>query len=428
MRATPQVGTEEFRSVVGVEHVRAATPDDAIDGVQPVLVVAPGSVEELSGVLRLASEQGLAVGPRGASTHLHIGAPPERLDVIVSTRGLERILEYNPGDLVVKAGAGVPLGALQEALAESGQMLALDPPDGRATLGGIIATDASGPLRLRYGTVRDLLIGVTVVLADGTIARAGGKVVKNVAGYDLAKLFTGALGTLGVIAEATFRLHPLPDATHTVVVQVDTPGDAGRLVADLAASPLVPSAAELRWDQLAGPGQVVVVFEGIAPGVDAQAAALLEMARPHGTAYIPDAGAEQALWDQLRHPAGFREGEACLKLSYPPAELEVVISAVLAEAQRRGSNVRCSAHAATGVAYVGIREQDSAALPDLVDTWRAMLTVHNGSIVVLRAPADVKPTLDVWGATGDALPLMRRLKQQFDPNRILNPGRYIGGI
>ncbi len=428
MRATPQVGTEGFQRIVGLEHVRAATPEDAIHGVQPALVVAPGSVGEISAVLKLASELGLAVAPRGAGTHLHLGAPPERLDVIVSTRHLERVLEYNPGDLVVKVEAGVPLGALQEVLAVSGQMLALDPPDGRATLGGIIATDASGPLRLRYGTVRDLLIGVTVVLADGTIARAGGKVVKNVAGYDLAKLFTGALGTLGVIAEATFRLHPLPDATRTVVVQVDTPGDAGRLVADLAASTLMPSAAELRWDDPAGPGQVLVVFEGIAPGVEAQAATLLEIAHPHGTAHIPDAGREQALWDQLRLPADFREGEACFKLSYPSADLEIVISAVLEEAQRRKILVRCSAHAATGVAYVGIREQDSVALPELVDAWRAMLAVHDGSVVVLRAPADVKPALQVWGPTGDALALMRRLKQQFDPGRMLNPGRFVGGI
>nr|MDQ3328045.1 FAD-binding oxidoreductase [Chloroflexota bacterium] len=198
MATTAHIGAEEFGRIVGSEHVRAATPEDAIDGVQPALVAAPGDVEELSATLKLAGAQGMGVAPRGAGTHLSLGAPPERLDVIVSTHRLDRVLEYNPGDLVVKAEAGVPLHALQTALGASGQMLALDQPDDRATLGGIIATDASGPLRLRYGTMRDLLIGITVVLADGTVARAGGKVVKNVAGYDLAKLFTGSLGTLGV--------------------------------------------------------------------------------------------------------------------------------------------------------------------------------------------------------------------------------------
>ena len=428
MPTTAHIGTEAFGRIIGPEHVRTATPEDAIDGVQPALVAAPGDIEELSAALKLAGTQGMAVAPRGAGTCLGLGAPPERLDAILSTQRLNRVLEYNPGDLVVKAEAGVPLHALQTVLVASGQMLALDPPDDRATLGGIIATDASGPLRLRYGTVRDLLIGITVVLVDGTVARAGGKVVKNVAGYDLAKLFTGSLGTLGVIAEATFRLHPLPDATRTVAVEVATTGDAGRFVAALATSTLVPSAAELRWDEPDGPGQVVVVFEGITPGVEAQAAALLEIARAHGSAQIVGAVREQALWAELRTPAGLHEGEVCLKLAYPIAALESVIGAAQNEARRRGIPVRCSAHAATGVAHVGFREEDSAALPSIVESMRTMLAPHSGRIVVLRAPAEGKHGPSVWGPDADALPLMRRIKAQFDPGRILNPGRFTGGI
>jgi len=198
---TGSVTLAALQDIAGRGYAREAAEGDAIDGVRPRFVVEPGSVEEVSALLRLSHRAGLAVAPRGGGTTLGWGATPRRLDLILSTARLNRVLEHAAGDLVVRAEAGVMLEALQAAAGAAGQRLALDPPDVGATLGGIVAANPSGPLRLRYGTVRDLLIGVTVVLADGTVAKAGGKVVKNVAGYDLCKLFTGSLGTLGVVVE-----------------------------------------------------------------------------------------------------------------------------------------------------------------------------------------------------------------------------------
>ena len=251
--------------------LRPAGAADAVDGVAAELVAEPASVQEASELLAAASRAGLRMAFAGGGGKLALGNPPERLDLLVSTRRLGRVLEHAAGDLVVKAEAGARLADLQAALEPAGQWLALDPPEPGATVGGVVAANASGPRRLRYGTVRDLIIGITVVLADGTMARAGGKVVKNVAGYDLAKLFCGSLGTLGLVAEATFRLHPRPAAAAVVALGVERPEQAGEAVRRLLRSTLEPSAIELTRAGPAEPGRLTVVFEGIRPGVEAQA-------------------------------------------------------------------------------------------------------------------------------------------------------------
>src|SRR5581483_2281507 len=197
-------------------EVRAAGPDDAVDGVLPRYVARPAALDEASAVLRAAAADGLATVPRGAGTRLAWGSPPARCDLVIDTRLMNRVLEHAAGDLVVRVQAGVGLDQLALVLGEADQRLALDPPAAATTgdaqetgtVGGMLATGAAGPLRFRYGTPRDLLIGITVVRADGTVASSGGKVVKNVAGYDLGKLFAGSYGTLGLIGEAAFRLHP----------------------------------------------------------------------------------------------------------------------------------------------------------------------------------------------------------------------------
>ena len=171
-------------------------------------------------MMKLAAREGLAVAPRGGGTKIHIGDPPRRLDLILSTARMNEVLEHTPGDQIIRLEAGVKLEDLQQHISDSDQMLAIDPPESGATIGGIVAANASGPKRYRYGTIRDLIIGITVVLHDGTVAKAGGKVVKNVAGYDLSKLFTGSLGTLGVIANTNFRLNPRPGVARTLAVAV----------------------------------------------------------------------------------------------------------------------------------------------------------------------------------------------------------------
>src|SRR6266511_272027 len=274
--------------------VRPATGADAVDGVQAELVAEPASVEEASRVLAAVSRAAKKVVVVGNGSKLGLGNPPERVDLIVRTRRMDRVLEHAAGDLVVKVEAGARLADLQAALAPAGQWLALDPPEPGATVGGVVAANASGPRRLRYGTVRDLIIGITVVLADGTVAHAGGKVVKNVAGYDLAKLFCGSLGTLGLIAEATFRLHPRPAAAAVVTLEVERFEQVGEATRRLLRSTLVPSAIELAWPDPDRSRLLTVLFEGIRPGVEAQAAGAARLLGEVGAAEVLGPGGTEA--------------------------------------------------------------------------------------------------------------------------------------
>jgi glycolate oxidase FAD binding subunit len=418
--------------------VQAAPPGTTVDGVPVARVARPGSVEEASQVLRAAADDGLAVAFVGGGGKLGLGNPPERVDLLVSSERLDQVLEHAAGDLVVRAQAGVRLTDLQQRLAPAGQWLALDPPEPRATLGGVVAADASGPRRLRYGTVRDLIIGITVVLADGTVARAGGKVVKNVAGYDLAKLFCGSLGTLGMVAEVIFRLHPVPAAAAVVTVQVETPTEAGQAVQRLLRSVLEPSAVELVVDEWGWPGRLTVVFEGIQPGVEAQAAAAAGLLGQVGEAAVAGPGETDAALSQLG-ARPFEKAEVALKAAFPPAELPAVLAELLGDRRRgeRGWIGPVSAHAATGVLWLtsGFRQGDVRAdSPEVAYVARAVTDVRErlaalgGSLVVVKAPAHLKREVDAWGPAGDALGLMRRVKERFDPERRMSPGRFVGGI
>ena len=414
--------------------VEAAEGSYPVDGVAARFVARPRSVSEASQVLAAAAADGLAVAFAGGGSKLGLGNPPERVDLEVQTSGLGQVLEHAAGDLVVRAQAGVPLADLQAALAPAGQWLALDPPEPRATVGGVVAANASGPRRLRYGTVRDLIIGITVVLADGTVAHAGGKVVKNVAGYDLAKLFCGSLGTLGMVAEAIFRLHPLPAATAVVTVQVESPTEAGRAVQRLRRSALEPSAAELVVGELGWPGRLTVVFEGIQPGVEAQAAAAVELLGQMGQAAVAGPGQTEAALNQLG-ALPFEKAEFALKATFPPAELAGVLGDLVGGPLHFGGPV--SAHAATGVLWMasGLREgdlpADSPAFPTVVRAIteaRERLAARGGSLVVVKASPELKRAVDVWGPATDAIGLMRRVKERFDPDRRMSPGRFVGGI
>ena len=416
------------------ELVQPAPPGTTVDGVPVGRVARPGSVEEASQVLRAAADDGLAVAFSGGGSKLGLGNPPERVDLLVSTERMDQVLEHAAGDLVVRAQAGVRLADLQQLLAPAGQWLALDPPEPRATLGGVVAANASGPRRLRYGTVRDLIIGITVVLADGTVARAGGKVVKNVAGYDLAKLFCGSLGTLGMVAEVIFRLHPVPAAAAVVTVALDAPERVGQATRRLLRSALEPSAIELKLDEWGWPGRLTVVFEGIQPGVDAQAAAAAELLGQVGEAAVAGPGETDAALSQLG-ALPFEKAELAFKATCPPAELPAVLGDLGGGQQREGGSV--SAHAGTGILWLasGAREgdlrADSPFVPDLV-RWiaeaREGLAARGGSLVVVKAPLHLKRQVDAWGPAGDALGLMRRVKERFDPERRMSPGRFVGGI
>ncbi len=424
---TQNVPTEELQGIVGEEHVRQAFDADAVDAVEPSLVVEPATIEETSEVMKLASREGLSVSPRGGGTKMGLGNPPRAVDLILSTARMDAIIEHVPGDQIVRTQAGLKLQDLQESLAESDQMLGVDPPGEGSTVGGIVAANSSGPRRLRYGTIRDLIIGIKVVLADGTVAKAGGKVVKNVAGYDLSKLFTGSLGTLGIIAEANFRLHPIRETARTVLLEVDDYEKIPGVAQDLTHSSLsqfVLDALEMRWE--GGRGMVAALFEGIEPAAEEQAATAAEVLRSHGEARVLSEGEGEEFWGHFaRRP--WESGDVGLKISAPPADLTAVLDSLLGAAGRADVEVRLSGHAGIGVTYAGLSGGEDG-LVEVVEEVREIRLRRGGSVVVQEAPLAVKERLDVWGSGGDYLGLTRRVKEKFDPGYTMNPGRFLGGI
>jgi glycolate oxidase FAD binding subunit len=414
---------EALRVIVSAEHVRAAGTEDAVGGVQPQVVVEPGSEQELATVLQLANSTGLAVIPRGGGTKLDWGNPPRRADVVLSTARLSRVIEYAWADLTATVEAGCTIQALQETLAERRQRLAIDSlwPD-RATVGGALSTNDSGALRLRFGALRDLIIGVTLALPDGTLASSGGKVVKNVAGYDLPKLATGALGTLGVITRAVFRLHPLPKESRTISCVASDIREAQRLVLAIQDSQLAHSALQVRFVDDAPP-QVDVHLEATEAGLAAQTEQLGSILAP-GPLTEPG----PVVWNAMREVySAAKHGEphsAVAKISTLPAGIAGAIGTLSSISVTR---VRCKAVVqATGIGCIHL-EGEPGLVASVLKTLRASLERAGGSLVIAHRPRAMPP-LDAWGEPGDALPLMRAVKQQFDPKGTLNPGRFVGGI
>lgn len=414
---------EELKNIVGQDNVRDAGEADAVDGVAPSHVVEPGTIEEISAVMKLASREGLSILPRGGGSKTRWGNPPRALDLILSTARMDEILEHSPGDQIVRVQAGVKLEDLQSKLAEANQMLAVDPPEEGATVGGIVAANTSGPRRYRYGTLRDLIIGITIVLADGTVAKAGGKVVKNVAGYDLAKLFTGSMGTLGVIATANFRLHPRPEAARTVAVELESPQEARAAAQAIVHSQVEATAVELHWS---GETRLLsVLLESISGGIEAKREKAEFLLKPFGEPRALED--EEALrLGPLEVPPA-ESDDVVVKISAPPAELAAVLDALLGATGRRGIEARITGHAGTGVTYAGL-SGDTAALVEAVEEMRDIQGRRGGSVVVREAPLSFKKEMDAWGPGGDYLGLMRRVKEKFDPGAVLVPGRFLGGI
>jgi glycolate oxidase FAD binding subunit len=336
---------------------------------------------------------------------------------------MNAVVEHVPGDQVVRVQSGIRFGELQERLAESDQMLGVDPPEAGngATVGGIVAANSSGPKRYRYGTIRDLIIGITVVLADGTVAKAGGKVVKNVAGYDLAKLFTGSLGTLGVIAECNFRLHPRPETARTVAVELPDTASAGAASQAILHAQVVPSAVELLWSD--DTRLLTVLIEGIPSGVEAQAETASHILGSFGE--VRTLGDDEA---GSSSPPGAGDDEVAIKISAPPAELAGVLDSTLGASSRLGVTPRITGHAGTGVTYVGLSGGDEEARAGVVEELREIWLRRGGSVVVRQAPPAFKERVEAWGPIGTRLDLSRRVKEKFDPRGILNPGRFVGGI
>jgi glycolate oxidase FAD binding subunit len=398
---------------------------DAILGVRPRLAFAPSTTFECAEVMAMAAREQLRLGFIGGGTQLGLGAAPTALDAVVRTERLARIVEHVPADMVVVVEAGCTLAALQAALGAHGQRLALDAPSPeRTTVGGMVATGAFGPLRARYGGVRDLIIGVTLVRADGEVAHGGGKVVKNVAGFDLPKVACGSLGTLGMIATAAFRLHPLPETTKTVVAGGVTAEAVVALVAAARAAQLEPASVVALTAVEPGRFDMGLRFEGFGRGVEQQVARMRELARTRGPAEIVDDDAAAAFWhrhDEVRAAVPLRVRVAGLPTRFPSIAALVAGLGDLAW------------YANLGLGFAGGAVGDPARAVAAMTAARAQLVSEGGSLVVEAAPAELRggtggAAIDPWGPRPPAFSIMERLKHRFDPDRRLNPGRFVGGL
>ncbi|MBF2066392.1 MAG: FAD-binding oxidoreductase [Calothrix sp. C42_A2020_038] len=381
----------------------------------PSCVVYPKSEAELVAIQSLTYRNKWRVLICGSASKLSWGNLVSDIDLVISTERMNQVIEHAVGDLTVTVYSGMKFVQLQSMLEKTKQFLALD-PNPLSTIGGIIATGDTGSLRQRYGSVRDQLLGITFVLANGQIAKAGGRVVKNVAGYDLMKLFTGSYGSLGIITQATFRLYPMQSASSTVILTGSS--DVVQQAADiLRGSALTPTQADLLSSQMVsnldlGKGLGLIArFQSIAESVKEQASRLLDVGKNLGLqSAVYDLEDEKTLWQKLQQQI-YSDGNMLLIKSkigiLPTAAVEVF---------NLGEGI---VHISSGLGILQFESIDKAL------EARTLCQKHGGYLTILEAPASVKQKVDVWGYTGNALSLMQRIKQQFDPENILNPGRFI---
>ncbi|HKX18210.1 MAG TPA: FAD-binding oxidoreductase [bacterium] len=448
------VFASRVREIVGDAHL-TSDPDrlDArrIDGVRPGLWAVPADADQIAALLTAAADSGAGVIPHGGGAHQHLGTPPSRADLVVETARLTGITDYTPADYVVAVRAGTPFRELQQALAANGQWLPLDPPGAdTATIGGLVAANRNGPRRLLWGSIRDLVIGIRVALPTGEVIKAGGKVVKNVAGYDLAKLFIGSFGACGIITDVTFKVLPLPGEGITVLVTLPSAKAAHALTTAVMRSYLLPSALEAAspaalamLTRTAGlsllPGNgasggarwgVLLLAEGLEESRTRHIEEMRALAAAAGAPLEVYAGpVHEALWRAVAdfpspasHPGGvvFRAGTPITRW------LDIAAAAE----QAAGTPPVMVAHAGVGLTYVAASAADAPALADALGRAAEPAPAANaaagglgGYLVVEAAPAALKSSLPVWGAAPSAVDLMRRLRAQYDPKEIMVPGR-----
>ena len=387
----------------------------------PSCIVYPHSQGELAALIAGANQNKWRVLVQGSGSKINWGGLAKNIDIVVSTERINQLIEHAVGDLTVTVEAGMKFAHVQDILAKSGQTLALDPaaPES-ATIGGIVATADTGSLRQRYGGVRDQLLGITFIRADGQIAKAGGRVVKNVAGYDLMKLFTGAYGTLGIISQVTFRVYPIPESSGTVIL-TGKPEAISQAVRTLQSSELTPTQADLLSSKLVssldlGTGiGLIARFQSVSESVQEQSKRLLiigEKLGLHGVIYAENQEAD--LWQRLPEQIYFPVTESTITCKIgilPTAAVEILNQIEVG-----------LIHISSGLGLVRL-EKSEQILP-----LRNLCQANSGFLSILSAPVEVKLKFDVWGYTGNSLDVMRDIKKQFDGNCILNPGRFVGGI
>lgn len=444
---------EELARIVGAEHVSADAALLAryeVDGLRPGFLVEPGSREEIAAIVRLARERKLKLLPAGGGTRLALGGIPEGVDAVVSLARLQRVTNYEPADLTASVEAGARLADFQRTLGRDRLSLPLDPPYAReGTLGGILATNSTGPKRFAYGSARDFTLGLAYVTGEGRLAKAGGRVVKNVAGYDLVKLLIGSLGTLGIITDIHFKLFPLPRTSATVIAAFEKLAEALELRHAILRSPLQPLAVDLvdasaarilgspelaskRYALLVGVGGVERVIERSTR----ELSQLADQCRA-GAAITRTGADEAALWERVQEfPGAFRThagGLTMIKAALPLAQLGAFLRRAEEIASQHELATATVARAASGIAYFSLLGKDTSEETCARLTQAAIELIHAGTslggrVTLLWCPTAVKRDVNVWGTLGDDLPLLRKLKAAMDPDRVLNPGRFLGGI
>jgi glycolate oxidase FAD binding subunit len=433
------------REIVGAPHVmteNGALAAHGVDGVRPQAVARPQTPDETAALLAAAGETATAVFPWGTGTHQHLGSTPPRVDLVIETTRLTGITDYTPADYVVAVRAGTRFSDLQAALRANGQWLPLDPPGARsATIGGLVAANRNGPRRLLWGSIRDMLIGIRVALPTGEVIKAGGKVVKNVAGYDLAKLFIGSLGSAGIITEATFKVSPRPERGATIAVAVTDAAAAYALTTAVMRSYLLPSALEaanppaLRRLATAagldlGGGDawgVLMLVEGLAESRTRHVTEMRTMVAGHGRMALLEGPAHEALWDALAEfpsPDAHPGGVVC-RAGGPIARWIEFVHALDAAGPGIAGEVEVLAHAGSGLLYAACAPGDAVAMTEALGRTAGEI---GGYAVVEAAPPALKARLPVWGAPPEGLELMRRLRRAYDPRGIMVPGRLGWGL
>ena len=434
---------DKLKQIVGESGIlpEAQSAAYTFDGHIPKAVVLPASVQEIQDVLRFAAKENLSVMPAGAGTKLGIGNLPQKVDVVLATTRLNSVVEYEPADLTVTVEAGIRLAALQAVLAQHRQYLALDPPSAdRCTLGGIVATNASGSLRLRYGAARNQVLGLRVVHANGTVVKSGGKVVKNVAGYDLNKLYIGAFGTLGIITEVTLKLSPIPAYEAILVADFQDARGAIDTGLSIVGSQILPMFVNLSINaDCVGTATdtkrptLVVGFGGDPETVAWQLTECREIMEQNGAlgVTITEGESRVHLQETIREfPATDRDTENIIaKLNLKRTGIAECAAQVIDASWAR--DVQVMALLGSGILYLSIpvtSDTDFEGLANTLTQLRQSTMEAQGNLIVEAAPPEIKQYIDVWGPVGDTLGLMKQVKDRFDADGLLNPGRFVSNI
>lgn len=445
----------KLREIVGEANV-IEDPEKlkalAVEGVTPKVLVFPGTIDETSKVVAYAYAEKLAVIPIGNGTKMALGGIPKWADILLSTRRLNRYTDYDIANLTLGVECGVTLSEAQAKLAGEGKgyFLALDPSHTQnATLGGIVATNDSGPKRFIYGTSRDIILGIKAVFPNGDIVIAGGKAVKNVAGYDMTKMLIGSMGALGIICGITFRITPRPDAEATLLVPFSGLKEAAGFLRKILHSKYYPASLELMNAKMAGSFgataalkgkfMAAIALEGIEEAVARQNADLGEMGRQEGASEVVTlkADAHRDFWIAYRDFTGelakTHPNLISLKANFALSKVMEMVGAFEGAVREAGLDCALACRAGNGILFAALPLGDdlgakTAAVVGLIGRLTAEAVKNEGNLIVERAPRTIKEKVNVWGQTRSDVVVVRRLKAKLDPSGILNPGRYVGGV